>query len=298
MEMHALARSLGDARADATVRGLVGLFELVFPGRVRGYCLLGSYTNATPVAISDIDLAIVFKDDYRDEQEEEAAQRMIAVCQLISPIRLDVTPYSETSLRPEDVRLKLGSALVYGEDIRERLPLPEPAAHTRYITGWANAFVKRLHDAERLPFPLRYPDPDCEFYGYDRKRVDAWYPPEVTQGTKELVATVCWTATALLSLQAGRFAGTKADAIRLYAEAVGGEWAPFVQDLYRLCKGQWQYAVPRAEAERRQLRALCARTLPYLNHYLAVYHAYLLRLQAQGTEDDQRFAHERLAELG
>lgn len=297
METYILEASLGDARSDAIVRGLVGLFELFFPGRVRGYYLLGSYADATPVAISDIDLAIIFKDSFRHAEEAEAAQRAIEACRLISSIRLDVTPQSEAELRAEDVRLKLGSALVYGEDIRERLPLPDPAAHARYITHWANAFVRRLHDADHIPFPLRYPDPDGEFYGYDRKRVDAWYPPEVTQGTKELVATVCWTATALLSLQAERFAATKADAVRLYAEAVGGEWAPFVQDLYALCKGRWQYEVPPAEDERRQLRALCARALPYLNHYLAVYRAYLLRLQAQGMEDDRRFAHERLAEL-
>jgi predicted nucleotidyltransferase len=242
---------------------------------VAKYYLLGSYAaDATPVPTSDIDLVVVFKGSYRDAEEEEAARRARDACQMVSPIRLDIMVESEARLRAEDVRLKLGSVLVYGEDIRGQIPLPDPAAHTRYITNWANIFIARLHDTDRATFPLRYPDPDGAFFGYDRKRVDAWYPPEVTQGTKELVATVCWTATALLSLQAGQFAGTRADAVRLYAEAVGDEWAPFVQNLYTQCKGQWRYRVPEAADERRELRALCARTLSFLNHYLELSRAY------------------------
>jgi hypothetical protein len=290
MKAYRLQASLGEARADAIVRGIVSRYETCFPGRVRSYYLLGSYADATTVAISDIDLVVVFRGSFQDQAEEERARRVVHACQLISPIRLDITAYSEATLRPEDVRLKLGSVLVYGEDIRERLPLPDPAAHARYITGWTNWFIQRLHDVEGLPLPLCYPDPDGEFFGYDRKRVDAWYPPEVTQGTKELVATVCWTTTALLSLQRGRFVGTKAEAVRQYAEAVGGEWAPFIEGLYTLCKGRWRYTVPNEEGERRELRALCEQTLPFLNHYLDNYRAYLEQLLQSSGDADRHIA--------
>jgi hypothetical protein len=36
------------------------IYESVFPGRIRGYYLLGSYSDATSVSISDIDMAILF----------------------------------------------------------------------------------------------------------------------------------------------------------------------------------------------------------------------------------------------
>jgi predicted nucleotidyltransferase len=41
------------------VRGLVELFELVFPARIRGYYLLGSFAEGTAVALSDIDLMVL-----------------------------------------------------------------------------------------------------------------------------------------------------------------------------------------------------------------------------------------------
>jgi hypothetical protein len=40
------------------------IYESVFPGCIRGYYLLGSYTDATSVSISDIDMAILFKGSY------------------------------------------------------------------------------------------------------------------------------------------------------------------------------------------------------------------------------------------
>jgi hypothetical protein len=45
-----------------------------------------------------------------------------------------------------------------------------------------------LRDVETVA-AIDYPDPNDEFFGYAVKRVDAWYPAEVTAGLKEWVST-------------------------------------------------------------------------------------------------------------
>src|SRR5579872_1940050 len=112
-----------DARANALIRGIVSLFEIVFPGRVRGYYLLGSYGEGTTVALSDIDLMLLFRGAFQ-AGEEETINRVSEACGLLSPVRLDIMVQSEAALRIEDVRLKLGSVLVAGEDVRAHIPLP------------------------------------------------------------------------------------------------------------------------------------------------------------------------------
>lgn len=97
--------------------------------------------------------------------------------------------------------------------------------------------------------------------------------PEVTTGTKELVAMVCWLATTLLALDAEVFAGTRGEAVRLY-RAHGEkspderEWSELVHRIYTRCKLDWGYRVPEHPSERAELRALCGKTLDFANHAL------------------------------
>jgi predicted nucleotidyltransferase len=61
MEPLALASSTGDPRIDEIVQGIIGLFEIAFPGRIRGCYLVGSYADGTAVPLSDIDIRVVLK---------------------------------------------------------------------------------------------------------------------------------------------------------------------------------------------------------------------------------------------
>ncbi|MEO7910884.1 MAG: nucleotidyltransferase domain-containing protein, partial [Roseiflexaceae bacterium] len=56
-----LSTSSGSQPADNALRGLVGVFELHFPGRIRAYYVEGSYADRTAIATSDIDLVLIFK---------------------------------------------------------------------------------------------------------------------------------------------------------------------------------------------------------------------------------------------
>src|SRR5438270_5151073 len=111
--MIVLQRSTGNQQVDSILRGLISLYEMLFPKRIRGYYLIGSYMDASAGAISDIDLYIVFKECFLNEAEEKKAYDLREASALLSPIRLDIPLLSEEQFRPEDVRLKIASSLVY-----------------------------------------------------------------------------------------------------------------------------------------------------------------------------------------
>lgn len=291
-------RQIGDTRTAAILRGIVELFDMVFPDRVRGYYLLGSVGERTAVELSDIDLIVLFADSFADN-EETMARRVAAACGLLSPIRLDIVLQSEATVRVEDVRLKLGTYLLAGEDVRDQLPLPMPEVHARYITDWTTWFIRRLHDNPPLNVPLRYPDGADPFYGYARVRIPAWYPPDTTRGTKEFVTTVCWTATALLSLMLGEdgYVGTKGEAVRRYRDADEGVWGSYVAEVYAYGKGAWRYGVPEDAPAREHLRSLCEHGLPFFNHYLERYQSYLRQQSRIGDATARQWEQERLSEL-
>lgn len=295
--MIVLQNSTGNQQVDNILRGPVGLYEMVFPERIRGYYLLGSYADASVGAISDIDLYILFKQGFLNIDEENKAADLRNASVLLSPIRLDIPLLSEEQFKPEDVRLKVASNLVYGEDIRDKLPLPTKEAYNRYITQWPLDFFKRIHQREALYFPLHYPQPDAPFYGYTTITIPPWYPPSFRQGTKEFVAAACWTATALVALQTGQYVGKKADAIKVYGELIADEWTTFLQEVYLQCDRQWEYRVPNDTSDQVVLEHLCQRMIAFENHYLSIYKTYLLQ-QLQGSERDAvLFAAKQLQEV-
>ena len=264
----------GEDRVATVLLGVWLLLCAAFPGRLRALYALGSRVDGTAATVSDVDGCVVFRGRFEDDDERQRAETLLAGARLVSPYRLDLALFAEDEeafLRSPDVRIKLGGRLVHGEDVRDRIELPAMSDYQEAMRAWPEEFIPILHDQEALRAPLAFPDPEGEFFGYDRKRAERWYPPGVTQGTKELVATVCWTASARLALEAETMVATRGEGVRLYREKIADEWADLVEDVYRRCKEEWDYAVPEAAADRAALRALCRRTLDFCNDYARRY---------------------------
>ena len=121
----ALLACTGHEPIDRALRGIVGAYEAAFPGRVRGYYLLGSYAEGNAVAVSDVDANVLFADAFVDAAERERAEALRRACDGLSPVRLDLLVRDERSMHPLDVRLATNAVLLYGEDTRARLPLPD-----------------------------------------------------------------------------------------------------------------------------------------------------------------------------
>jgi hypothetical protein len=255
---------------DAILRGAVGIFLAAFPGRIRAAYLVGSYADGSAVDLSDIDLRVIFDGDYLDPDEE---QRFLAVrqyCLDLSPIPLDCPPLSERRLlhdpgwSHEALGLKCASLHLYGEDLREQLSLPDLGVYTRNIERAALRFFAKVHRIENVSYPLEYPDPEAEFFGYvDESSTD----PDIAS-TKMLVHIVGFAAASLLAQRAGRMVVKKSEWLPAYQEAIHDEWTPFLEQLYYLCKMEWGYRVPLAPNDRRVLRMLGTQTLAFENHYL------------------------------
>lgn len=69
MSYVSLLDSAGNREVDNILRGVIGIFESVFPDRIRGYYLTGSYTDGTAVPASDIDVDILFIDNFISQRK-------------------------------------------------------------------------------------------------------------------------------------------------------------------------------------------------------------------------------------
>ena len=69
-----LLNSAGNRKVSNILRGVIGIFELVFPNRIRGYFLTVSYTDGTAVPASNIDFDILFIDSFISREENDRAQ--------------------------------------------------------------------------------------------------------------------------------------------------------------------------------------------------------------------------------
>jgi hypothetical protein len=65
-----LLSQIGVEQADETAQRSVDLFEQRFPGRVRGYYLVGSYAVGEAIATSDVDIVALFKGAPSDAERE------------------------------------------------------------------------------------------------------------------------------------------------------------------------------------------------------------------------------------
>jgi hypothetical protein len=303
MTLLPLLTSTGDDRADTILSGVITLWERLFPERIRGYYLNGSYANATATPTSDLDLIILFKGRYRDQAESDLAQELCESIEALHPATfVDMGYLTEDSLQQPDrvsiaLQLKRSSCLIYGEDIRDQISASPDARYVRdtmHIPYFGSRYGRP--QLEVLTFPLDYPDPNGRFYGYD-----GWTLPSADDreqpGTKMLVVIVTRIATAIVALRAGQYVGTKRDSVDLYRTHIGDEWTDLVEQVYHLCKERWQYRVPSKKGDREQLRALCQDALRFENDYFALYRSYLLEELHNEERENQLRAVERLGQI-
>jgi len=272
-----LSTSSGSLSADNALRGLIGIFEMRFPGRIRAYYVEGSYADRTAIAASDIDLVLIFKHCFVDEAEAGAARQLGAYCASLSAFELDLEIIDEQhAARGAFPTLKLASVLLYGEDFRDRLPLPPVAEWTRdrmHAAYWL--IVQVFNRPPAVRYPLGYPRPDQSFFGYDQRMMQL---PDGSRArcTRDLVRVTGWAATALIALKTRTYVVRKRDCHQRYHELIGDQWSELLRVIYERCKHEWGYRIPDAPADQRELRAMCARTLEFENYFMSVFKEFVL----------------------
>jgi hypothetical protein len=170
--------------------------------------------------------------------------------------------------------LKKGGQLLFGNDLRDNLPLPDPDTYLAALTGRAYAFTGWFRPDINFESPLSYPDSNSEFFGYEYKRIAGWYPPEIEYGTKELVAEVGWITSAIIGIKLGCIVGLKEEAVNTYVNQIGGDYADLIWNIYQKCKLEWGYLIPTVPQDRALLRHLCTQMPDFENYFLRIYNEY------------------------
>jgi predicted nucleotidyltransferase len=272
-----LCEMAADDQVKRAIHELIEMYEANFPGRIAGYYVEGSYADHTSVSTSDVDIVIVFRERFADEQMRRAAEQLWESLGQSTTLELDIMVIDEDSLhvgvRPQ---LKLGSRLIYGEDVCQHYPLiglDDWAFERMNAAYWLSTMI--YHRPLPVRLPLDFPDSNDEFFGYFQRTVILADGTEVPC-TRDIIRTTGWAATALLALRAGQYAYRKRDCYQLYRQHIGDEWSELLEDIYVYCRGKWNYLIPAEREDRLRLRAICERVLDFERAFLRYYSAYLL----------------------
>jgi hypothetical protein len=275
----------------------VTLFEHVFPNRISGYYVEGSYADGSAVATSDLDLTLVLRSPLTTSAEHELANHLINACKLLSAVELDITlmdaPQPQQHIEP---LFKLGARLLYGTDIRDTLPLMP-------IAIWARqrmhaAFWLMIHVFQRpqpVTFPLAYPNPTDSFYGYASRPL-ALADGTTIATTRNLIRVTGWIASARIAYQAQQYVIRKRECVRMYQQTINDEWAWLLDQIERCCRMAWHYRIPTSSHEQAELRTIMEQTLAFENHFLTLYQQFLVSELSHSDPGVQRLAMEMLGQ--
>jgi len=258
---------LGIPLADDVLRGIVGIFAHAFPGRIRAAYLVGSYADGSAVALSDLDIRLVFRGAFQ-EGEEDRFRQMRDSCRLLSPIEIDMPPLSEDRLQfdpawmHEVIDIGTNGRLLYGRELRSDLPIVDFETYFYHLTDAPLMFMSRVHQVNPLRFPLDYPEPVEPLYGYDGAKGK-------NKSLKMLVHIAGFVATCLIGMKAGRIVTKKKDWLPMYRVHIDDEWTSFLATLYGRCKEEWGYIVPTEDGDLQFLRETCRQALRFEELYAA-----------------------------
>jgi hypothetical protein len=289
MKEISLQNSLGHPKANAVMQDVIFLYENAFPEQIVAYYVEGSYVDQSYFATSDLDVVIVLRNPIIHEDIREQA-RSFWKNDSASPMEVDIIVTDEESLQKGvNPNLKLGGRFMYGQDVCQDYPILPIEMWTRDRMHAAYWLIVKIYQRPiPVHFPLDFPSPSDEFYGYTNRTVQLPDGREVPC-TRNLVRTTGWAATALLALQAGCYAGRKRDCARLYREHIGGEWGPLLTEIADVCRDEWQYLIPGEPHARQRLGTICEQALHFEQHFLAIYKSYLLE-QLRSTKQAKTHA--------
>jgi hypothetical protein len=281
-----LRRSTGDQEADQALHHTLSRLDAELPNRILSCYLSGSFAEAAAMPASDLDGLVIFKGEL-EPGERERFQHVSRRCSLLTSILMDLAVRAEEDLyREGELPAKAASRiLVYGPDLRDRIPPLPPEVYAQSIVQGSLFYFGHSRGTNgTLTFPLDYPDPSGEFYGYEQRGyrgLDGWQGA----GTKALVGGTTLAATALVAMATGYCAVRQHESVLAYGSLVDDEWTRLIAEIYAACRLEWFYAVPSVREDRKRLRELCRSVLDFENHYLRVCRWHALQL---ARSDDLR----------
>lgn len=271
-----LSQSTGAAHIDDLLVAYLTQLNERFSDRLRSVYLVGSVADGTADQMSDVD-GIAVLTGLPSSEHQQIFKLTTSDWSARSNTLLDLVLQGDEHLFTRGALPKKAASwvLIYGEEIRDRIPPLSVEQYTDAIMRGSFSCLRHTRGApDALTYPLTYPDPDGEFFGYERngfREFDGWR----SAGTKALVNTVSLATTTVVAMRTGYCATSRRDSFVAYRERIGGRWAPFLENLHALCRNAWSYRVPEDVEGRRQLRRICHDVLEFENEYLLACIRYL-----------------------
>ena len=298
MDRVPLLQLTGHQKVDEILQGTIGIFEKMFPTRIRAYYLIGSYATGNAVSTSDLDVVVVFKGKLLPD-EEALAHHVEISCQLISSIELDLMFYTEEQILQRRVYgrgFALTRRLVFGEAFDEVIPLPPIEKYLWFMMNSAyEALVWIRGNPQTLTFPVDYPGPKGTFYGYAKPV--RLLNGESCNGAKQLLHNVCVACSAIIGFMVAEQVTSGSESVRVYKKQIGDRWTGFLETIYEVCRIQWNYIIPEDEDGQRQFHDFCQQALGFERHFLKVYRDYLLKVLHSGDMSQKRDVVKRFGEI-
>lgn len=276
---------------EGVVDRVVDAFYDRFPGRILAVYSTGSYSGGYAVAGSDLDLVFIFSGKVSEAERKEGAQLIEHLSKMVA-LELDLDLRCEV----EEVRpaLKFDSTFIRGTDVRERLQVMSVSYWIRermHAGCWLMCHLFGRTGVAQIPLP--FANPSEEFFGYNTDRGGAADGSEGS--TKDLVRAMSWAATALVGRQSEDYVTSKAHLLSILHQYLPSEWALFVEDLFRFCRMETNYGVPKDPGGRKKLRDLCRRTGEFESYFLGRYREFLLE-EMEANDSRTSYALDRIIE--
>jgi hypothetical protein len=295
MSKISLLFSTGLTRIDEIIYGSIGILETLFPDRIRAYYLVGSYADGGHTSDSDVDLVPLFKENMQDGEEIRYRQS-VEYMDKLSPVHLGFGLRNEDqSFREGGVGIKIGSVLLYGEDVRDQIPLTPLEQYCQSCISTSIELIRyQRGNQDQFFFPLDYPNAQDEYYGYLKV--------EDIQGTSRMSTASIFTqlmflASSIVTLKTGQYNASKSFSWRFYQDYVGDRWSAFLEEWYIQGKKQWGYAVPLTSKERNQLKQMCEKVLAFENEFWMIAKDFILQRLDSKNEKQREWAEQEMHKI-
>lgn len=182
--------------------------------------LQGSRAIHTDQADSDLDITVILRDDkWQQHVVNDLVDHRREVTAVIDAAVGSPQSFGMPEAAFSALRVLHSGKLVWGEDVRKLIGEPPRDAYLQSVAGSARRGIAMLrgHEPDQLTVPIEYPDSARPFLGYEIIRRPRWYPDGASGGTRDLVATATWCATAWLAVSGHPYVFSKSEAVERYA---------------------------------------------------------------------------------
>jgi predicted nucleotidyltransferase len=267
-----------DAQIERFIDFAINFFKL----EIVSIYLIGSYIDNSAIPSSDLDIAIVYKNEKPGEIDKiskffsKASKDLFKTeidLYLISVKHIKNLDPVQLLTREAVINVKIASQLIYGSDIRDLIHLPDSSAYINLTINTPFHFISKIRGFAQ-PFDknkfLEFPDPADYYYGY------LSFVDKNNESTKSklVLSLIGWICTCLVAIKSEQMIGKKSDVYKNYKKYVNDKWTPYVEQAYRFIRQELEYKLPQQERHKKEMRDLCFKLLKFERNFIKEYEQF------------------------